>query len=390
MRKILNVFVAFVVLIAMATGIFAHSINTIPQNQNSIYVSTPQVPTDVVEFAKREVAGHMDALALADKTFEKTDELAMGTPFTYIEKNDAESQFYFPIIHHNTIIGFFRVYEDTAYYEECGTLRYGGSLSAGGLADIFMDSAQNTSYTSPISLLNTGSSIAIKLNQTIEVFASDPLANIEQANVSIPDIEAEFSSLQNSRSLELTTVDIMNKIEYTYSPIVQLSTSYPSNGFTGLYITEGQSGNSWCNAYAVATIIRSHTFDAISAQDIASYFNLSSSEGLSVPRAILYAENEYNMSPVSYAYRLYHYQIQEEITDGRPILGIFDRGAASHALVICGYSSTAYTVWNPWNGPGGAGEDLPQYETFSRSTMSYSSPISSYVYSWDYGAYNWV
>lgn len=342
---------------------------------DGLYVATPAIPSNVLRFAQTDFADHITAMIQNGDFTGDPYRVQLGTPFTYLGSEDSAKQFYFPVIYGGEFIYIYRIYEDTFYFEETGELRYAGTMSA-VMVDAFSNLAKMTSQNSPATLVVDGYNIIAVVRGQVEVIAEAPFTHKE------PSTNSEYEISTQSILAENDALEVINAADTIgYEKNFELPIATRSNPIA-LSITETQPNDeSWCAAYVTAALIRTVQGVSLSASTITKYYGLNKNEGLSHGQAIDYAQAMYAMQPLYYESALSRNQVIDEIDHSCPIYASMRHNSTiSHAVAICGYTSTKYTIWNPW---------YVDYETFSSSTLTYVPSTSTKSFYWNATIYNW-
>lgn len=90
----------------------------------------------------------------------------------------------------------------------------------------------------------------------------------------------------------------------------------------------------------------------------------------------------YQMNPIFYEIPLSFTEVQDEIYHDRPIYARMRHTFfVAHVVVIRGYNSSTYSIWNPWY--------QNSYETFSVDTLTYIPSTDTRDFYWCDGVKNW-
>lgn len=244
------------------------------------------------------------------------------------------------------------------------------------MVDAFSNLAKMTSQNSPATLVVDGYNIIAVVGGQVEVIAEAPFTHKE------PSTNSEYEISTQSILAENDALEVINAADTIgYEKNFELPIATRSNPIA-LSITETQPNDeSWCAAYVTAALIRTVQGVSLSASTITKYYGLNKNEGLSHGQAIDYAQAMYAMQPLYYESALSRNQVIDEIDHSCPIYASMRHNSTiSHAVAICGYTSTKYTIWNPW---------YVDYETFSSSTLTYVPSTSTKSFYWNATIYNW-
>lgn len=342
-------------------GISSHATenSTAEITNDGVYLSTTPIPEDAINYAINNVFRYLLARSQEDNF--DLNSITMGTPFAMGKENASDGDiYYFPIFSNNQILYTFRV-----YMVEDG---YTGILSP-YMAEPLNNYIHATTKSSPLYIYIDNGNVIASLN------GSTNILEYQQSGYE-PNTSIATVSVNNT---DLKVTNILTSIEFKETPLARAT----SNSIT-LDMKEQQGNQSWCAAFAMASILRHKgAGSAVTAEAIVKYFHPNSSnlanESVSRDQLVIYAKDKGYSKTTNSASTLSNTSVVSEIDNDTPIYaGCAGSGAyanARHALVICGYnnSSATYTVWNPW---------YKYTETISQSSKIYRVNASSY-FTWD-------
>lgn len=383
LKKLIKMSICNMMLIVLVLSIMLPvAAQSIEPAENSLFVATPAVPNDVITYAKSDFCFHLMSMVESGDFTGDPYQVELGTPFTYLADDEAVTQYYFPVIYNGNIVYIYRVYEDVVYYRETGELRYASSMS-NVLVDALLELSEQTSNDNPAIFTVNNNNILATVGSEVSVIAEDLLTGYQPLENNL------LCYNMDTNSQGLNVVNATDTLEYDRQYILEydrqytLSASLPSSSYISLSRTEEQGeDDQWCAAYSTAAIIRTVKNVSLYASTIADYFNLSTSQVLSNSQAIYYAQAMYQMNPIFYEIPLSFTEVQDEIYHDRPIYAQMRHTFfVAHVVVIRGYNSSTYSIWNPWY--------QNSYETFSVDTLTYIPSTDTRDFSWCDGIKNW-
>lgn len=378
-RELTAAVLAMVMMLVCGVPAFAFSKNDILQpNSAGLYIATTPVPAGATAYARETIAGVLCSEYNLDR-------LILGTPFA-VQGHDCDL-YYFPVMYDNTIVGTYRVFllntgQYTGIYAEDPTMA--ATLNA------------LTSSTTPLSpaCIVTGQyeDLYAVTATKIHTVLSDYAGRITPAR-SIRGAASTLASTQTNITVNISEgIGFVNNVRDVSLTAVSQSVHLPWSSI----ITETQSGNDWCGAYATAAICR-YVFNTRSytAGDIMRWAYPTVSEAdlpnkaLSMGRSVTYGQLQ-GLSPQIVNAWPGIATIKAEINSDCPVYFYGERTGGAHAFVCCGYnmntsssgsSDPFYYVWNPWN---------PYTESvFADTNMYYASStgntyiMTSYIRNWE-------
>ena len=85
-----------------------------------LFIETPSIPSEVIEYAKVDFPGHLMAMIESNDFVGDIYKVRLGTPFTYLNDGTSINQYYFPVLYNGVIEYIYRVYEDQIYFKKQG------------------------------------------------------------------------------------------------------------------------------------------------------------------------------------------------------------------------------------------------------------------------------
>lgn len=323
-------------------------------NTSSCYIATIECPAAYTAYATENVSDFI--LSLNENI--NYSSINVGTPFAFTDAN--ADVYYFPVICDGSIKYLFRVYPD------------GNSFSAAitaFLADEIESLAEYTSANNPmyLNLVDTKIVATIGSNQYVLFEYPEDMSTAGDEVETTSFCNYSVVNAKNPTNIELNLRQTRDVHKYINLNIIETQTG---------------SGNSWCTAYCLATIIRTQTSyytTASGIMTIAVGANPSTSTAFpwttSDPQAMIDVANQYGLSPTVLSTTASNAVLTSEINAGRPCIAAMNRGAGRHSIVLRGYSSLGtWGIWNPW---------FSTYENYSMTgayvPTGYSAADYSYI-----------
>lgn len=346
-RKWIAAVLAVAVMLTCVVPAFASSLSGALQGADSegIYIATTPVPVGATSHARASIAG-----VLCNER--DLSRVTLGTPFT-VQGYDCDL-YYFPVMYDGSVVGTYRVF----------------ALDDGRYTGIY---AEDPDMAAALNALadTTGrlSPARIVVGQYEDLYAVTPSSVYtvlpDYADRVTPVASVRAASAAVAASAEtVSVVDVSENIGFVdnVSGVSDKSTRANSRYLTWT-ITETQSGNNWCGAYATAAICRyvfkTNSYTAlgimqwheptVSLQDLKEYT-------LSLNASVNYGRLQGLNPQRSYTAPVYA-TIKAEIDSDCPVYFYGERinATTKHAFVCRGYNlnSTSegedpfYSVWNP-------------------------------------------
>lgn len=371
MKRLFGKGLCFVLLFALIFTMGVVPANASNEKDSSgFYLTTSTVPQEAINYAAANVFDFLVSRSSIDKV--DIYNVTMGVPFTIAKENISDDDvFYFPIYSGEKVVYTFRVYMDNGNFTGILSPYIAKELNS------YMD---ETSKSSPLSIFINNGNVMASINGSVEILEEVHDGYNPVANKSI--FKRPFS---DEATGDIDVVDIANTIDFNVTPIPR---AVASKDLT-LDMKETQGQQSWCAAFAMASILRykgagsSVTAKAIMQATFPKSKDLEKEE-ISRSQLVSYAKDKGYKNTKESSSTLSNSTVVSEIyTNTTPIYagcaGSGSYAKARHALVICGYNNTkeTYTVWNPW---------YNYTETISQSTKTYKVNSSS-SFKWDVSIY---
>ena len=346
-KRIISIFLSCVLfMLSVPSVAFAAE-----DNVSSCYIATTECPTAYTTYATENISKFI--LSLEENI--NYDSISVGTPFAFTDVN--ADVYYFPVICDGSIEYLFRVYPD------------GESFSAvitAFLAEEIENLAEYTSASNPMYLNLVDTQIVATIGSNQYVLFEYP------EDMSMSDNGIETASITN-----YSVVDAKNPTNIE----LNLRQTRDIYEYISLDLIEEQSGNSWCTAYCLATIIRTQTNYYTTAQGLMTIvLGSNPSTSTAFPwvsddgATMVSVANQYGLSPTVLTTTVSNGVLTAEINAGRPCIVAMDRGAGKHAVVLRGYSTLGtWGIWNPW---------FDFYENYSMTGSYVPTGYSSTNYSY--------
>lgn len=332
------------------------------ENMGNLSVLTEECPVEMIAYVEEEIGDFI--LSVTEGSIPDCA-IYVGTPFSYI--NAENEMFLFPIFFGDRIEYVLRV----SNYENM----ISGTMSK-FLTDELNQLMAETSYDMPVKFYIDDRYLMAEIGdeeKEIYEFTEEETGN----SISV----ANF----NDMDMDLSVLNIAEPLDIK----VELIQGKASSNYISLNISREQQGdNSWCCAYCTAICLRYRGYDCV-AKDVMSYFfgsNPSKNQTLSDARAVEYAKsvgwNDVGRSGSYFS----DSRLKGYIDDDSPVMLIMYRPAEDsyHAVVLRGYNSSKWSIWNPW---------YSSYESFEIGRTYTAKNGHVYVYGAVTGAgrtiYNW-
>lgn len=383
MQKLLVKIVALILVVAtglLTTGFAGGGVQNIDSETLApeLILYSEECPAGVKEYATeayiRLVQGAVESGSLV-----LSGDVSLGSPFTIYGSESNSTVYYFPIINNNSVVATFRVYMDEVQTEasESNSPIYTGILSK-HLADELNTLQAETTQETPVLIYADNGNIMVRIGNKCNLLVPASSGDLPES------IETGVGEAEEN----LQTISVYNALNTTQVSAIQ--TLSDTAAVLNLSIIETQHNNSWCGAYATATIIRYLRGSSTSpkAQDLMEMFYdvPCSSDSLSIDDVLEVGES-YGYSPVFVNSTLNSTQVFNQIDAKKPIYASLRRyvdaevGYAYHAVVLCGYNkrTDTYSIWNPWD---------DGYETMDMTSKQYVAS-STRTYTWCRTIYDW-
>lgn len=352
MKKILSILLATLMLVSMPMGVFAAEEPSTASGE----VITVQTPENIIEMAQKEIvtilASHLEAKAMLNAKDGEPDrsvyehEYSLGNPISVQELGGTNRLFEFPVMMDGRFYAIFIVH----YYNDDYNFQLGDYMMAdqlqkikdqGSLQDVEFSSSEDGFFA-----IAGGTFYPLTPDSILPDNRSS--ANSEEG---IKNVTGDFETVAINISNPLMVIPVSASVldeRATTSKVLSV-TSVPQTDdgtFTGTQMN-------WCGAAVTAAIINYKKGTSLTAKSVTiEALGSAKDEGITNSQVVTVANNHKlypsTGNPLSYSY------VQSQINASQPIYMQMQRTTGDgekkyHALGLIGYSSSDYTVINPWN-----------------------------------------
>lgn len=312
--------ISLLLISALAVLLMPHNISATESEaaESSCYIATTECPQEYVDFAKENASGFV--LSMGETL--NYDDIRVGSPFAFADYN--ADVYYFPIICDGVITYLFRVYPDQDSYSAAITAFLADDIEA--LAEL--TSAETPMY---LNLIDDKIVASIGTDEYV-LFEYVGAASEDNQVMTMSMAEYEVTDIKETFEIELNLKQTRDVYKYI-----------------NLDITEIQQSNNWCVAYSLAAIIRTKTnfyATAYGCMIIAVGSNVTSSDYFPWS-SISTVSKQYGLTPTVLTTTASNSVLIAELNAGRPVIAVMDSGTERHAVVLRGYSTNTWSIWNP-------------------------------------------
>lgn len=338
MKKIVSLLLAAIICVTtMATPtVFAQTSNN-QNTTNVLYATSSEVPEELLDYAAEIFPDIMRSHLLNNNIYEFNN-FYLGLPVKVTEYSNSQNTIYhFAVIANGKVFATLSIYDDGVSY--CG------QLAEDMMAEKLNDMMEEATALSPIVFFSNEDGFYALVNNRIENM--------------IPGITND-TTVPNSiqtRVFSENVVDMLQttNISYDFNGSVPFEISNPLNVKSVAQTADGKftsTQKNWCGAAVTAALTNYVKSKSLTAKSVTtSILGSAKDEGVTNSQIISYVKDNHSMTvsdvnPMSYT------SVKTEINAGRPIYMQMQRTEGTekhyHALGLIGYSSTLYTVINPW------------------------------------------
>lgn len=324
LKRFKNLFIC-VFVFGLLFGYSYINVNATESN-NEFVIDSEKVPESAIEYIKSELTNILEAEKLDDNF-----DVKISNPFTIYSKYKDVPIYNFLISQNSRVISVIKIIDK-------GSGDYTWQTSKGYLVDKFNEFNYKTG------------TFKFKFEESIN---SRPELICEESTnpVNVVNLKEAFKIVDKNN-----LYNINEKIHANLKNFNLRSENYPYEKLLPIKPTESQGAESWCAAYAAATILSYELTQDIKAIDIMRWYFPS------VPYSTLKNYSLTDTQIVNYAwkkgsyavkvdYALSREEIMEEIVGQRMIYaGCRNVNKSTmHAMVVYGYTKDKYYyLWNPW------------------------------------------
>lgn len=375
MKKLGSLLLVFLMLGTISVTAFASETTDKMDGQ----VLTEQTPDHIIEVAQSEIGDLLKNHLEGEPKDAYTHSYALGHPIN-LKDSDSQNRIYdFPIMRDGQIFAIFTIYDDEGDY----SFQLEENMMASQL-QLMQEKGllKNTTLAS-----NDDGFFAVTNDSIIPL---TPDSELQDVNASKKDVFSIDATVDNSSLIPVNISDpVMTftikgndaDIKATTSKVLGVK-SVPQTGdgtFTG-------TQKNWCGAAVTAAIINYKKSTSLTAKSVTiEALGSAVNKGITNSQVVSVGEN-HGLSPKS-GNPLSYTSVKSQINASQPIYMQMERTKddgtkAYHALGLIGYSSSKYTVINPW------------YEKSLTITKKDTGSDVTYVtgtrtYKWHKSVYNW-
>lgn len=352
-KKWISVLLAVIMTFTFTCSVLAADA---PVNSTGLYIETEPCPEETIQYVQLNFVNYLSSLQ--DEFGEDISVYELGIPFMMVSDTKAAKVAYFPIIKNNII-------EYTLRVAKTPDGQFTGVLS-NALVNDLNGFSKVTMPHKPVEIKLNNDNVVSIFDGAMQVL--DPDVEGKTINTVLPMAADESKDIVNCK--ERLSYD-----RYVVQPRA-ISSAYLATS-----IVETQDDRPWCAAYVAATIIRYKKDNLCVAYDIGKYFSKPNNQNFTDSEIIRYANKE-GLYPQYKGAGFTHAMLRDQINNYHPVFMSFRNisvAGSLHALMMRGYNSSTYSVWNPW---------YSTYETMPAGTDYYVDRNNS-TYQWTYSIVNW-
>ncbi|MFU0801008.1 MAG: Papain-like cysteine protease AvrRpt2 [Xylanivirga thermophila] len=341
------------------------------QDATGCYAITEETPTEILEYAKGEFPEFLGEHLVNNGIDASGRQYSLGYPINLQESGGVNRIYDFPVMQDGKIFAILTIYDDGGEYYT----QFEENLMAEKL-----NTLQNeTSKTAPITFVSNDTGFFAVVNDCVEPLTPD--SEIENANaVSLMKGNTVGNVVNITDTLSVADGNGIDLMEASNpSPLGVVCVPQTDDGtFDGKQME-------WCGAAVSAAIINYKKGTSLTAKDVTiEALGSAKDEGLTNAEVISIGKN-HGLSPKS-GNPLSYSSVKTEINGYRPVYMQMqrksDEGKKYHALTLIGYSSSKYTVLNPWQS-----SSITLTKKDNGSDVTYVT--GTRTYKWYTSVYNW-
>lgn len=350
MKKILSILLATLMLVSMPMGVFAAEEPSMASGE----VITVQTPENIIEMAQKEIVtileSHLEAKAMLNAKDGEPDrsvyehEYSLGNPINLQELGGSNRLYDFPVMMDGKFYGIFTIYYDDEYCFQFGEYMMAEQLQRikdqGNLQDVVFSSSEDGFFAiaggtvyplTPDSMLPDSRSSSVNKEESLKNATGD--YDTTAVNISVPLMVIPVSA------------SVLDERATSSKVLAVASVPQTDDGtFTGTQMN-------WCGAAVTAAIINYKKGTSLTAKSV-TIEALGSAENTGITNSqVVTVANNHKLYP-STGNPLSYSSVQSQINANQPIYMQMERTENGekkyHALGLIGYSSSEYTVINPW------------------------------------------
>lgn len=342
------------------------------EENSGCYVVTEQTPDEIVDYAKGEFSEFLYAHLSSNGISAEGKQFTLGSPINLQETGSINRIYDFPVMCDGEIFAILTIYDDGGeYYTQ---------FEQNLMADKLDELQSQSSKSNPIVLASDGDGLFAVLNGNAVSLVPDVDDNSLDETLVLSTLADDGivvdvkDVLAVADEMGIMTMDTSNPIPLGVKSVPQTD----DGTFSG---TEKK----WCGAAVTAAIINYKKGTSLTAKDVTiEALGSDKDEGITNDQVVEVAK-KHDLSPKT-GDPLSYSSVQTQINAYRPIFMQMqrstDEGKKYHALALIGYSSTKYTIINPWYS-----NSLTIDKKDSGSNVIYVT--GTRTYKWYKSVYNW-
>lgn len=358
---------ALVAVFVLNTG----SLVAFAEDNSGCYVVTEQTPDTILDYAKDKFGEFLFEHLSNNGISAEGKQFSLGSPINLQETGSTNRIYDFPVMCNDEIFAILTIYDDNGEY----FIQFEQNLMADTLDELQSQSSQSN----PIVLASDGDGLFAVLNGNAVSLVPD-----------IDDNSFDETLLLNTIADDGVVVDVKDVLAVADDMGIATLASNPSPlGVVSVPQTDdgtfSGTEKEWCGAAVTAAIINYKKGTSLTAKDVTiEALGSAKNEGITNAQVVAVAKN-HDLSPKE-GDPLSYSSVQTQINAYRPIFMQMqrstDEGKKYHALALIGYSSTKYTIINPWYS-----YSLTIDKKDSGSSVTYVT--GTRTYKWYKSVYNW-
>lgn len=315
--------ISFIMVIAALMSVVPANAAEISNSPKPLYIASVNCPQEYIDYVEENA--HKLILSVSDAD---SHDFSIGTPFAFAEKGS--DVFYFPVMDFTDLKYLLRVYPDGHGYS---------AVISEFLVDAIDELSDLTSESNPMYLRFVGTKIVATIgHETFELFEYPE-------NIGIADSVSQLLAKSNYA---------VHNVKEPIDVNLTLAQERANNVYIPLRITETQSGNNWCTAFCLATIIRTlkpQYYDVTAKALVSMVYDKSDPdvEKIFPWDSILPIASKYVLFPYVLEHTTSAETLYNELDAQRPCILWMKSSKYDHAVVLNGYrNQDTWSIWNPW------------------------------------------
>lgn len=307
-------------------------------------------PNEIVNYAEENSASLLETYLAYDNNENINDNLyTLGSPINVQEYNGENRIYNFPLMKNGKIFAMLSIYDDNGKYtshieENMMAHQLRSMQDAGTLNDIKFYSDENGFYA-----INENESEAIPLTPDSKT------ANLSNSLIENA-IDEQYHLIESDICSPITTINMNSKETEIDNNIESQATTAKTLNVKSIPQTDDGTftgtQKEWCGAAVTAAIINYKKGTSLSAKSVTIEALGSAKNAGMTNKQVIAVANNHGLSPNS-GNPLSYSSVKSQINANQPIYMQMQRTKSDgskgyHALGLIGYSSTKFTLINPW------------------------------------------